>query len=74
MTGDSISDAEVLKRADVGLAMGSGCDVAKDNSDLVILDNRFESIHSVKIVWVHSKHVKSSCISTTNGYMQVQEK
>jgi magnesium-transporting ATPase (P-type) len=45
MTGDSISDAEVLKRADVGLAMGSGCDVAKDNSDLVILDNRFESIH-----------------------------
>jgi len=45
MTGDSITDAEALKRADVGLAMGSGCDVAKDNSDLVILDNRFESIH-----------------------------
>ena len=45
MTGDSISDAEALKRADVGLAMGSGCDVAKDNSDLVILDNKFESIH-----------------------------
>ena len=45
MTGDSIADAEALKRADVGLAMGSGCDVAKDNSDLVILDNRFESIY-----------------------------
>jgi len=45
MTGDSISDAEALKQADVGFCMGSGCDVAKDNSDLVILDNNFISIH-----------------------------
>ena len=41
MTGDSISDAESLKKADVSLCIGSGCDVAKDNSDLVILDNDF---------------------------------
>lgn len=45
MTGDSISDAESLKKADVSLCMGSGCDVAKDNSDLVILDNNIISIH-----------------------------
>mmetsp|Transcript_14890 Transcript_14890/g.25363 ORF Transcript_14890/g.25363 Transcript_14890/m.25363 type:complete len:791 (+) Transcript_14890:874-3246(+) len=45
MTGDSIADAEALRKANVGLCMGSGCDVAKDNSDLVILDNDFVSIH-----------------------------
>jgi magnesium-transporting ATPase (P-type) len=45
MTGDSISDADALKKADVGFCMGSGCDVAKDNSDLVILDNDFVSIN-----------------------------
>ena len=45
MTGDSITDAEALKKADVGLCMGSGCEVAKDNSDLIILDNDFYSIY-----------------------------
>lgn len=50
MTGDSIADAKALQLADVGLCMGSGCDVAKDNSDLVILDNNFCSIHS-SIKW-----------------------
>lgn len=44
MTGDSITDSLALQKADVGLAMGSGCEVAKDNSDLVILDNDFVSI------------------------------
>jgi P-type Ca2+ transporter type 2C len=44
MTGDSITDAEALRKADVGLCMGSGCEVAKDNSDLIILDNDFYSI------------------------------
>jgi len=36
MTGEGISDADALKAADVGLCMGSGCDVAKDSSDLII--------------------------------------
>ena len=50
MTGDSIGDAEVLRKAHVGLCMGTGCDVAKENSDLVILDNDFRSIHKA-IKW-----------------------
>lgn len=45
MAGHSIADAEALKKANVGICMGSGCDVAKDHSDLVILDNNFKSIH-----------------------------
>lgn len=44
MAGESIADAECLKLADVGFCMGTGCDVAKDHSDLVILDNNFNSI------------------------------
>ena len=50
MAGDSITDSEVLKKANVGLVMGSGCDVAKDNSDLIILDNNFASILK-SILW-----------------------
>lgn len=45
MTGGNISDAEALKKADVGFCMGSGNDVAKDNSDLIVLDDNFVSIH-----------------------------
>lgn len=43
VTGDGINDVDALRASDVGFAMGTGCSIAKDASDMILINDNFES-------------------------------